>query len=207
MRSLSTLVRHAEQNFRDRLSALNRQPRIPSPSWREASPEHTSPSWNPGWPTNSTASSASSPPWPWTCSQRAHAGPADSAHDQLVYSTVDPGRAPRRPGPLHLPPRRQRRRVPPRRRPALTASRRENPGCVISRGWDTLLRVTMLPPAAPGEFAGPPAEPAELLRRWLADARAAGEADPSTAVLATADASGQPSTRCLAVRSCDERGL
>jgi pyridoxamine 5'-phosphate oxidase len=78
---------------------------------------------------------------------------------------------------------------------------------VISRGWDTLLRVTMLPPAAPGEFAGPPAEPAELLRRWLADARAAGEADPSTAVLATADASGQPSTRCLAVRSCDERGL
>jgi pyridoxamine-phosphate oxidase len=65
----------------------------------------------------------------------------------------------------------------------------------------------MLPPAAPHEFTEPPAEPAVLLRRWLADAEAAGEADPFTAVLATADASGQPSTRCLAVRSCEERGL
>lgn len=73
-------------------------------------------------------------------------------------------------------------------------------------GWDTLLRVTMLPSTTPLEFAEPPAEPAVLLRRWLADAQAAGEADPFTAVLATADASGQPSTRCLAVRSCEERG-
>lgn len=74
-------------------------------------------------------------------------------------------------------------------------------------GWDTLLRVTILPSTAPREFTDPPAEPAVLLRRWLADAQAAGEASPFTAVLATADASGQPSTRCLAVRSCQERGL
>jgi dihydrophenazinedicarboxylate synthase len=60
--------------------------------------------------------------------------------------------------------------------------------------------VTMLPPAASREFAERPAEPTALLRRWLAGAQAAGEADPFTAVLATADASGQPSTRCLAVR-------
>ena len=46
-----------------------------------------------------------------------------------------------------------------------------------------------------------------LLRRWLADAAAAGEADPATAVLATVDAYGQPSTRCLAVQSCEDRGL
>jgi dihydrophenazinedicarboxylate synthase len=67
--------------------------------------------------------------------------------------------------------------------------------------------VTILPSTAPPEFIERPAEPAVLLRRWLADAQAAGEADPFTAVLATADASGQPSTRCLAVRSCEERGL
>jgi dihydrophenazinedicarboxylate synthase len=62
-------------------------------------------------------------------------------------------------------------------------------------------------PSGPPEFAGPPAEPASLLRQWLADAEAAGEAAPFTAVLATADASGQPSTRCVTVRSCEERGL
>jgi dihydrophenazinedicarboxylate synthase len=61
--------------------------------------------------------------------------------------------------------------------------------------------------SGPPEFSGPPAEPASLLRRWLADAEAAGEAAPFTAVLATADASGQPSTRCVTVRSCEQRGL
>jgi pyridoxamine 5'-phosphate oxidase len=67
--------------------------------------------------------------------------------------------------------------------------------------------VSTFPSAAPREFAEPPAEPAGLLRQWLADAGAAGEADPFTAVLATADASGQPSTRCVTVRSCADRGL
>jgi pyridoxine/pyridoxamine 5'-phosphate oxidase len=71
----------------------------------------------------------------------------------------------------------------------------------------TLLRVTILPPVVLHEFAGHPAEPSVLLRRWLADAEAAGEDDPFTAVLATADALGQPSTRCVAVRSVEERGL
>ena len=65
----------------------------------------------------------------------------------------------------------------------------------------------MLPSSAPREFTERPAEPTALLRQWLAGAQAAGEADPFTAVLATADASGQPSTRCLAVRSCEDRGL
>lgn len=64
-----------------------------------------------------------------------------------------------------------------------------------------------LPSTAPREFVERPAEPTELLRRWLAGAEAGGEADPYTAVLATVDASGQPSTRCLAVQSCEERGL
>ena len=72
---------------------------------------------------------------------------------------------------------------------------------------DTLLPVTLIPPAAPREFIECPAEPTALLRQWLADAEAATETDPFTAVLATADASGQPTTRCLAVRSCQERGL
>jgi pyridoxine/pyridoxamine 5'-phosphate oxidase len=67
--------------------------------------------------------------------------------------------------------------------------------------------VTILPPVVLHEFAGHPAEPSVLLRRWLADAEAAGEDDPFTAVLATADALGQPSTRCVAVRSVEERGL
>ena len=80
-----------------------------------------------------------------------------------------------------------------------------NPGCAAARDWHTLLPVTAS--AAPLEFAGQPAEPMLLLRRWLADAEAAGEADPFAVVLATADASGQPSTRCLGVQACEERGL
>lgn len=67
--------------------------------------------------------------------------------------------------------------------------------------------VGLMQVTTPAEFAGHPDEPAGLLRRWLADAVAAGQADPFTAVLATADASGQPSTRCVTVRSCEERGL
>jgi pyridoxamine 5'-phosphate oxidase len=67
--------------------------------------------------------------------------------------------------------------------------------------------MTTLPSAPPHEFVEHPAEPTALLWRWLADAEAAGEVDPFTAVLATADASGQPSTRCLAVQSGEERGL
>lgn len=63
------------------------------------------------------------------------------------------------------------------------------------------------PLSAPQEFIERPVEPSVLLRRWLSDAEAAGQADPFTAVLATVDASGQPSTRCLGVRSCEERGL
>lgn len=57
------------------------------------------------------------------------------------------------------------------------------------------------------EFVQPPDEPMGLLQRWLAHAETSGEIDPTTAVLATADSSGQPSTRCLGVNSCDDRGL
>jgi pyridoxamine 5'-phosphate oxidase len=67
--------------------------------------------------------------------------------------------------------------------------------------------VTAYRAAALAEFVQPPDEPLGLLQLWLAHAQKSGELDPTTAVLATVDSSGQPSTRCLGVKSCDERGL
>ena len=45
------------------------------------------------------------------------------------------------------------------------------------------------------------------LRGWLADATAAGLAEPNAMVLATADASGAPSVRTVLLKGLDERGL
>jgi len=52
--------------------------------------------------------------WTWS------AGMSFQRHRSWPISAtlLEPGRTPRRPEPLHLPPRRQRRRNPPRRRPA-----------------------------------------------------------------------------------------
>jgi pyridoxamine-phosphate oxidase len=56
----------------------------------------------------------------------------------------------------------------------------------------------------------PPADPLGLLCRWLSDAAAPappGGDDLSTAVLATVNEDGQPTTRVIEVRACDDRGL
>jgi pyridoxamine 5'-phosphate oxidase len=47
----------------------------------------------------------------------------------------------------------------------------------------------------------------EQLRRWLADATAAGLAEPNAMILATADADGRPSARTVLLKGLDERGL
>ena len=56
----------------------------------------------------------------------------------------------------------------------------------------------------------PPADPLGLLCRWLSDAAAPappGGDDLSTAVLATVNEDGQPTTRVIEVRAYDDRGL
>nr|WP_277349783.1 pyridoxal 5'-phosphate synthase [Planosporangium thailandense] len=47
----------------------------------------------------------------------------------------------------------------------------------------------------------------DLLAAWQERAEDAGDPLSSTLVLATVDHSGQPTTRCLALAGCDERGL
>ncbi len=46
-----------------------------------------------------------------------------------------------------------------------------------------------------------------LLRRWLADAEAAGIAEPNAMVLATVDADGRPVTRTVLCKGMDEAGI
>ncbi len=50
-------------------------------------------------------------------------------------------------------------------------------------------------------------EPVQLLRRWVADATAAGLHEPNAMVLSTADAHGRPSSRTVLLKGLDERGL
>lgn len=52
-----------------------------------------------------------------------------------------------------------------------------------------------------------PADPFELFRTWLAAAIGAGLAEPNAMVLATADASGRPSTRHVLLKELDETGF
>lgn len=47
----------------------------------------------------------------------------------------------------------------------------------------------------------------EQLAAWLADAAAAGLAEPNAMVLATADANGRPSSRTVLCKGLDERGV
>ena len=48
---------------------------------------------------------------------------------------------------------------------------------------------------------------AEQLARWLAEAAAAGEAEPNAMVLATVDTDGRPATRTVLCKGLDDRGV
>lgn len=66
------------------------------------------------------------------------------------------------------------------------------------RVWDT-----ELPSFDPGSA---PAAPVPLFHAWFAEAVAAGQAEPHTMSLATADAEGLPDVRTLTLHDVDERG-
>src|SRR5690606_10583637 len=69
------------------------------------------------------------------------------------------------------------------------------------RVWDPA--VTGLPPFDPD---GAPAEPLPLFARWLAEAAAAGQTEPHTMSLATADEEGRPDVRIVMLHDADEAG-
>lgn len=69
------------------------------------------------------------------------------------------------------------------------------------RVWDPA--VTDLPPLDPDTA---PAEPLPLFARWLAEAAAAGQPDPHTMSLATADADGLPDVRIVMLHGADDAG-
>ncbi|MEU1872397.1 MULTISPECIES: pyridoxal 5'-phosphate synthase [unclassified Streptomyces] len=69
------------------------------------------------------------------------------------------------------------------------------------RVWDPA--VTELPPLDP---AGAPGDPLELFARWFAEAVAAGEREPHTVSLATADAEGLPDARIVMLHGADADG-
>ncbi|MEV0260784.1 pyridoxal 5'-phosphate synthase [Streptomyces sp. NPDC050617] len=60
-----------------------------------------------------------------------------------------------------------------------------------------------LPPFDP---AAAPTAPLPLFQRWLREAAEAGEPEPHTMTLATADATGSPSARIVMLHDADERG-
>ncbi|MFJ2259620.1 pyridoxal 5'-phosphate synthase [Streptomyces sp. NPDC087844] len=66
------------------------------------------------------------------------------------------------------------------------------------RVWDT-----ELPDFAP---ATAPADPLPLFERWFAEAVAAGQAEPHTMSLATADAGGLPDVRTVMLHGADREG-
>ncbi|MFD7550715.1 pyridoxal 5'-phosphate synthase [Streptomyces sp. NPDC059578] len=67
------------------------------------------------------------------------------------------------------------------------------------RVWD----LPELPAFAP---EASPAEPRELFTEWFADAVAAGQTEPHTMALATADADGLPDVRTVMLHGVDARG-
>ncbi|TSB18318.1 pyridoxamine 5'-phosphate oxidase [Streptomyces benahoarensis] len=56
------------------------------------------------------------------------------------------------------------------------------------------------------DAAGAPDEPLALFRRWLREAAEAGQPEPHTMTLATADGAGDPSVRIVMLHDADERG-
>ncbi|MEU6476155.1 pyridoxal 5'-phosphate synthase [Streptomyces sp. NPDC047017] len=69
------------------------------------------------------------------------------------------------------------------------------------RVWDP--EVTRLPPFDP---AAAPGAPLPLFAEWFAEAVAAGEREPHTMSLATADAEGLPDVRIVMLHGADEEG-
>lgn len=69
------------------------------------------------------------------------------------------------------------------------------------RVWDPA--VTTLPALDPDAA---PAAPLPLFARWLAEAAAAGQAEPHTMSLATADARGLPDVRIVMLHGADDEG-
>lgn len=69
------------------------------------------------------------------------------------------------------------------------------------RVWDPA--VTELPPFDP---AAAPAAPLPLFTSWFAEAAAAGEREPHTVSLATADAAGRPDVRIVMLHGADADG-
>ncbi|MFH8221553.1 pyridoxal 5'-phosphate synthase [Streptomyces sp. NPDC018057] len=69
------------------------------------------------------------------------------------------------------------------------------------RVWDP--EVTRLPGFDPREA---PADPLDLFTEWFAQAVAAGEREPHTMSLATADAGGDPDVRVVMLHGADARG-
>ncbi|AXG79543.1 pyridoxine/pyridoxamine 5'-phosphate oxidase [Streptomyces paludis] len=66
------------------------------------------------------------------------------------------------------------------------------------RVWDTALPVF--------DPAGSPVDPLPLFHRWFTEAVAAGQPEPHTMTLATADVSGRPDVRTLMLHDADEHG-
>jgi pyridoxamine 5'-phosphate oxidase len=64
-----------------------------------------------------------------------------------------------------------------------------------------------MPNKLPLDPAGLPADPFELVRRWLDDAVGQGMRDPGAMALATAGADGRPSARMVLLRGLDEKGF
>ncbi|MFJ5038229.1 MULTISPECIES: pyridoxal 5'-phosphate synthase [Streptomyces] len=69
------------------------------------------------------------------------------------------------------------------------------------RVWDPA--VTELRPFEPD---GAPGDPVELFARWFAEAVAAGQTEPHTMTLATADADGLPDARVVMLHGADAAG-
>ncbi|MFH8239465.1 MULTISPECIES: pyridoxine/pyridoxamine 5'-phosphate oxidase [unclassified Streptomyces] len=69
------------------------------------------------------------------------------------------------------------------------------------RVWDPA--VTELPPLDPADAPG---DPLDLFTRWFAEAVAAGQREPHTVSLATADAEGLPDVRIVMLHGADEDG-
>ncbi|MFD5218770.1 pyridoxal 5'-phosphate synthase [Streptomyces tendae] len=69
------------------------------------------------------------------------------------------------------------------------------------RVWDPA--VTGLPPLDPADAPG---DPLELFTRWFAEVVAAGEREPHTVSLATADAEGLPDARVVMLHGADADG-
>jgi pyridoxamine 5'-phosphate oxidase len=78
----------------------------------------------------------------------------------------------------------------------------------MSESFRQLLRALPDFPEALPDFDpdAAPADPAELFRRWLDEALAAGVAQPNACSLATADILGRPSSRMLILKDIDDNG-